>query len=86
MNDMEIVKRKFLNVGSTYGVNVCKEAVLGGDDPDSPKFMYNNRTIGRRGLYKCIFCRFEHKPAMCERFACMKNERKDDKSVFFGRI
>lgn len=83
---MEIVKRKFLNVGSTYGVNVCKEAVFIGEDPESSKFIYNNRPIGRGGLYKCIFCRFEHKPAMCERFACMKNERKDGKSVFFGRI
>lgn len=83
---MEIVKRKFLNIGSIYGVNVCKEAVLGREDPDSSQFMYNDRTIGRRGFYKCIFCRFENRPAMCERFACMKNERKDGKSVFFGRI
>ena len=83
---MEIVKRKFLNVGSTYGINVCMEAVFSGDDPDASKFMYNNRKIGRRDFYKCIFCRFEHRPAMCERFACMKNERKDGKSVFFGRI
>jgi len=84
---MEIAKRKFLNIGSTYGINVCKEAaVLSGEDPDSPKFMYNDRAIGRRGFYKCIFCRFEHKPAICERFACMKDERKDGKSVFFGKI
>lgn len=59
LSDMEIVKRKFLNVGSTYGINVCKEAAaLSGDDPDAPKFMYNNREIGRRGLYKCIFLPF----------------------------
>lgn len=83
---MEIVKRKFLNVGSAYGISFCKEAVLGRDDPESSKFMYNDRTIGRRGFYKCTFCRFEHKPSMCDRFACMKNERKDGKSVFFERI
>lgn len=83
---MELVKRKFLNVGSTYGANVCQEAVFSEDGPDAPKFMYSNRPIVRGDYYKCIFCRFEHKHAMCERFACMKNERKDGKSVFFGRI
>jgi len=79
---MEIVKRKFLNVGSTYGVNVCTAAVSGRENLDAPIFVYNRR----RGLSKCRFCRFVHKPSLCERFACMKNERKDGKSVFFERI
>lgn len=83
---MEIVKRKFLNVGSNYGRNECREAVFEREDPESAKFIYNDRPLKRGGYLKCIFCRFEHKPAMCERFACMKNERKDGKSVFFGRI
>ena len=82
---MEIVKRKYLNIGSTYGSNLCCEANFTRDDPESPKFSYSNRPLKRGGYYKCIFCRFEHKPAMCEKFACIKSERKEGKTVFFGR-
>ena len=82
---MEIVKRKFLNVGSCYGSNVCVEAIAGKDDPESSKFMYNNRPLKRGGYHKCIFCRFEHKSKLCDKFACMRGERKDGKSVFFSR-
>ena len=82
---MEIVKRKFLNVGSTYGINECREAVFEREDPESAKFIYNDRPLKRGGYLKCIFCRFEHKPHMCEKFACMRSERKDGKSVLFTR-
>lgn len=84
---MELVKRKFLNIGSAYGINVCVDAVcIKGEDPESPKFLYNDRPQKRGEYYKCIFCRFEHKPSMCDRFACMRSERNDGKTVFFSRV
>lgn len=82
---MELVKRKFLNIGSCYGVNVCLDAEKRfGDEAETSMFMFNNRPLIRGHFYKCIFCRFQHKP-MCDKFACMRGERKDGKSVYFGR-
>ena len=43
---MELVKRKFLNIGSTYGVNVCLSAE-DIDEPESSMYLYNNRPIKR---------------------------------------
>ena len=84
---MELVKRKFINVGSAYGVNICKEAI--GErriDPESSMYDYDDRPIVRGKYYKCLYCRFGLKPKMCEKFACMRNERKDGKSVYFSRL
>ena len=83
---MELVKRKYLNIGSTYGVNVCLSASELYDEPESSMFMYNNRPVKRGEFYKCSSCRFKHYPERCDKFSCMSNERKDGVSVFFGRI
>jgi len=82
---MELVKRKFLNIGSTYGVNVCLSAEDVYRNPESSMFIYNNRPIVRREYLKCCSCRFQFYPKRCEKFACMRDERKDNISVFFGR-
>ena len=83
---MELVKRKFLNIGSTYGVNVCLSADEMDEEPESSMYMYNNRPIKRGRYLKCSSCRFKPYPQRCDKFACMRNERKDGKSVFFGRL
>jgi len=82
---MELVKRKFLNIGSTYGANVCLSADTIYSEPESSMYMYNNRPIKRGEFHKCSSCRFKPYPQRCDKFACMKNERKDGKSVYFDR-
>lgn len=84
---MELVVRKFLKVGSTYGVNYVKDASdIYTGDPESSMYMYNDRPIVRREYLKCMSCRFHHKPEICEKFACTRSERKDNKSIVFSRI
>lgn len=84
---MELVTRKFLKVGSTYGVNYVQEAsdIVTGD-PESSMYIYNNRPIVRREYLKCMYCRFRLKPNVCEKFACTSSERKDNKSIIFRKI
>ena len=84
---MELVKRRFLNIGSTYGSNLCREATDDGRiDPESSMYDYNDRPIRRGEYFKCYHCRFRLKPKICDKFACMRNERKDGVSVYFGRL
>ena len=84
---MELVTRKFLKIGSTYGTNYVKEAGEDSrEDPESSMYDYNNRPISRREYLKCLSCRFRLKPKICEKFACMRNERKDNQSVYFQKI
>ena len=84
---LELVTRRFLKVGSTHGANYVKEAndIVTGD-PESSMFMYNDRPIVRRTYLKCMYCRYRLKPKVCEKFACTRDERKDDKSIIFCRI
>lgn len=84
---MELVTRKFLKVGSTYGTNYVQEAsdfVV--EDPESSMYDYSNRPIVRREYLKCMSCRFRLKPKVCDKFACTCNERKDGKSIIFRKI
>ena len=84
---MELVKRRFLNIGSTYGPNLCREATDDGRiDPESSMYDYNDRPIRRGEYFKCYHCRFRLKPKICDKFACMRNERKDGVSVYFDRL
>ena len=84
---MELVKRRFLNIGSTYGANICCEATEDSRiDPESSMYDYNNRPVKRGEYYKCHHCRFKFKPKVCDKFACMRNERKDGVSAYFDRL
>lgn len=84
---MELVTRKFLKVGSTYGVNYVRDAseIVTGN-PESSMYVYNDRPVVRREYLKCMDCRFRLKPKICEKFACTSAERKDNKSIVFCRI
>lgn len=82
---MELIKRRYLRVGTFYGMNQCKE-YSGYGDPESSLFLYNARPIVRREYVKCWNCSFKLKTKVCEKFACTKAERKDGKSVYFEKI
>ena len=84
---MELVTRKFLKVGSTYGASYVQEAsdIVTGD-PESSMYIYNNRPIVRREYLKCMSCRYRLKPKVCEKFACTSSERKDGKSIIFRKV
>lgn len=84
---MELVTRKFLKVGSTYGTNYVRDASeIVRENPESSMYDFNNRPIVRREYLKCMDCRFRFKPKICEKFACTSSERKDNKSIVFYRI
>lgn len=84
---MELIKRREIKIGGTYGMNYVREAsdLLTGD-VESSMYMYNDRPIVRREYLKCMSCSFHHKPKVCEKFACTSGERKDGKSIVFRKI
>lgn len=80
-------KRRQIALGSRIRPWVCREAaVLEDRDPEAEKVPFLDiEELDRRGDYvKCDYCAWQHKK-QCYRYACMRKERKDGKSIVMVR-